>query len=174
MDNASKRLAKPPRSSTVNGIPLRARRSKLPHTDPATDPHKREWQHRCHHDYVVEGLSYREISRRTGIAEHVVSNYVRMEAERRAVQREEQRAAEIDRSIAIYNDIAREYRLRMDRAGSRGDEGRYVLQARTRIDALLGLDAPIKVSEKSARAPLVNVSIENVTALLNAAIEARE
>ena len=154
-------------------ITPRAQGRRLTPSDPRTDPHKRDLQELCHRMYVIEGRSYQYIAKQTGIDKDVVSAYVRIEAERQAARREENRAAEVNRSISIYNGIVERTLLRMDQPGARGDEARWVLQARTRVDQLQGLDAAIKVRDETPRAPLVGVSDEHVGAVLMLAVQAK-
>ena len=158
--------------------PTRARATTLRGNwaDPLTDPRKRELQIAAYNLYVIDGRSYRSIGEELRIDREVASAYVRLEADRRAAQREHERNAEIERSVSLYNDIAREYRNRMDRPGARGDEGRYVIQARERVDKLLGLEAPLKIRDETPPAPagVAGVAAANVTTLLRMAIAAQK
>ena len=125
---------------------------------------------------MIDGRTKASIAQELAIDKDVVALYVQLEADRRAVEREKERNAEIDRSVAIYNDVGRYYRDKMDRPGARGDEGRYVLAARERVDKLLGLEAPLKLKdETSPSVPFIGaVDPKSVTALLHMAIAAKQ
>jgi len=177
MTRKPKKSPKPSKLVTESeGLPTRAR-TKLTPTNPLTDPYKRELQMQAYHKYVVEGKTFVAIGLEMGgIKDSVIGSYVRIEANRRAGEREQQRAAEIDRSCEVYNDVGRHYREKMDRPTARGDEGRYVIQAREAFDKLLGLPSPIRIRDETpppAEGALVGVSATNVTTLLRMAIAAK-
>jgi len=146
-----------------------ARATRLPNTPPDQDPYKVSLQHRCHQLYVIEGRSYTSIAGELGIERQTVSAYVRMESDRRAAERAENRNVEIDRSVAIYNDVGRHYSEKMRAPGARGDEGRYVMEARDKIDGLLALKTPPAEESTSATA-LVGVQHDSVLQLLTLAL----
>jgi hypothetical protein len=111
------------------------------------------------------------IARELGIEQETVSAYVRIEADRTADIRAASLAAEVDRSIAIYTDAGRRALFRLDQPGARGDELRWVIYARERIDRILGIEAAVRVKDETPQAgPMVGVSHESVTALLQLAI----
>ena len=125
--------------------------------------------------YVIDGRSYTSIGEEIGMDREVVASYVRLEADRRAAEREKERHAEIDRSVAIYSEVGRHYRERMRQPGARGDEGRYVIQARERVDRLLGLEAAVKVLDETPQpdTAIVSVSPSHASAIMRMAIAAK-
>jgi hypothetical protein len=112
---------------------------------PLDDPRKLELQHRAYQLYVDGRKSKTEIAHVLALDRGTVAAYIVAEAERRVPEFEALRKVEIQRSLTIYDAVTEKYLERMDQADARGDEGRYIIQARERYDALLGLDAPKKL-----------------------------
>jgi hypothetical protein len=98
---------------------------------------------------VNDQLTFSEIARELDMDRATVATYVRLEADRQADEQRDMRGAEIARSISRYEGIIRHYEEKMKGAGARGDEGRYIIEARKRLDVLLGLEAPLKIKDET-------------------------
>lgn len=142
------------------------------------DPKRRALEHECYQLYVVRRKSKSAIARELHLDRDTVAKYIDAEAERRRPEFEAARATEIQKSIEIYESVANKYLDRMEEPTAKGDEGRYVIQARERIDALLGLDEPKKIKDETpgagaTRAILVGLGPAERTALMRQVIERR-
>lgn len=123
-------------------------------------PQQLERQERVYLLNVVKGMTIRAIAAELGICANTVVADIKCEADRRAAELAERRETERAASVAFYDDIAAralkksdQYDTLVDQALANPELAARVtdraldaaLQARTRRDKILGLDAPTKV-----------------------------
>lgn len=125
----------------------RARRHELAVTNGESSRTSRqlERQERVFALSVLSGKTVREIAAELDISAHTVLADLRCEQDRRSEELGERREVEKARAIAFYQHVIAEGLRAAD--GSLDAKGLFVaIRARTRIDAILGLDAPEKIS----------------------------
>ncbi len=103
---------------------------------------------------VTKGKSVREIGAELGVDKDTITSDLRHEQERRAEELGERREGEKVRAVTFYESIIGRAMAQSDRndallaAGKGGFSDRSLdvaIAARSRIDKLLGLDAPTRV-----------------------------
>jgi len=138
------------------GTPTRARASGTlvkPAERPRT-PAQLERQERAFMLSVTQGKSVREIGAELGIDKDTVASDLRREQDRRAEELGERRENERIRAVAFYESIIGRAIAQSDRldallaAGKGGFSDRSLdvaIAARTRIDKILGIEAPTRI-----------------------------
>lgn len=89
----------------------------------------------------ADGNSLGTIARQLAISKSTAWKYLNQASREFSDDHATRLEARIAQAIAVYREQIRWYRAQQNGPDARGDEGRYIMQAQTRIDRLTGLDS---------------------------------